>query len=290
MKFADLIARLNHKVKTIPTSSTSTYKKRAYQNVISSIKDNHKMVEVATTPKINKLPITDHMKTKLKWYLSHPDVGLKNKEKETLKTKLKKIKGIGDTLAKKLVDRGVKKESDLKKNLTILPDSVRKHLYYKPQRIAHEDIKKLEPMFKKVSPRLVITGSYRRKAKFSNDIDIVYPALQMGNLLEKIKRVFKTINVIVYANGPDKISFVLVHKPNNVKVDIFRCDPDEKVPMILYSTGSKQNNIVMRATAKRKGYVLNQKGLFKDGKKIPLKTEKDYFKILDLPYLPPDKR
>ena len=47
----------------------------------------------------------------------------------------------------------------------------------------------------------------------------------------------------------------------------------------------------MRSIAKRKGYLLNQNGLFKNGHKVSgLKNEKDYFKILDMDYLEPEAR
>lgn len=75
------------------------------------------------------------------------------------------------------------------------------------------------------------------------------------------------------------------------KIDAFRTNTADKIPMLLYSTGSKEFNVMMRGKAKKLGYLLNQKGLFKDGKIVPdLKTELDYFKILDLEYKEPKMR
>jgi DNA polymerase (family 10) len=59
---------------------------------------------------------------------------------------------------------------------------------------------------------------------------------------------------------------------------------------MLYSTGSKENNIRMRAKAKSQGLLLNQYGLFKKGEKINLKTEKDYYDYLGMKYLEPHER
>jgi DNA polymerase/3'-5' exonuclease PolX len=75
------------------------------------------------------------------------------------------------------------------------------------------------------------------------------------------------------------------------KIDVFRTLPEDEIPMMLYSTGSKEFNVGMRGKAKKLGYLLNQKGLFKDGKKIEnLDTEEDYFNILDMEYKEPKDR
>jgi DNA polymerase/3'-5' exonuclease PolX len=65
--------------------------------------------------------------------------------------------------------------------------------------------------------------------------------------------------------------------------------------MLLYATGSKQFNIRMRGIAKRMGYVLNQYGLYKlpinpNSTPLPVNSEKDFFKILEIPYIPPPNR
>ena len=79
-------------------------------------------------------------------------------------------------------------------------------------------------------------------------------------------------------------------KNTNYKVDIFRTEKKYKNAMLLYATGSKVFNIKMRTIAKKKGYTLNQKGLYKNGKLIPIKSEKGFFKKLDMDYLEPEER
>jgi DNA polymerase/3'-5' exonuclease PolX len=109
-------------------------------------------------------------------------------------------------------------------------------------------------------------------------------------------------NVRVYAHGKDKVSLViLVTKDAKrhiyYKVDVFRSSPKTQYSMLLYSTGSKQFNIRMRGVARKKGYLLNQNGLFKldkNGKSnktpIPVKSEKDFFRILGMKYVLPENR
>ncbi len=85
----------------------------------------------------------------------------------------------------------------------------------------------------------------------------------------------------------------VAHTPTKYiyKLDAFRTTPADEIPMLLYSTGSKEHNISMRASAKKQGMLLNQKGLFLDGKLVPdLNSEKDYFDALGLEYKEPSER
>ena len=67
--------------------------------------------------------------------------------------------------------------------------------------------------------------------------------------------------------------------------------------MLLYAIGSKKSNIKMRSLARRKGYILNQYGLYKlkdyntkNAEPMPVKSERDFFKILKIPYVSPHNR
>jgi len=59
----------------------------------------------------------------------------------------------------------------------------------------------------------------------------------------------------------------------------------------LYLIGSGKFNIWLRSIAKRKGYLLNQYGLFKreNGKRVSSK-EKEIFQILNIKFIPYEKR
>ena len=57
-------------------------------------------------------------------------------------------------------------------------------------------------------------------------------------------------------------------------------------------TGSGELNKRMRQIAKEKGFKLSEYGLFNisDGKKIKISSEEDFFKKLNMKYLPPKLR
>ena len=46
----------------------------------------------------------------------------------------------------------------------------------------------------------------------------------------------------------------------------------------------------MRGIAKKKGYMLNQNGLYKNGKLITINSEKEIYDLLGIPYVKPKDR
>ena len=168
------------------------------------------------------------------------------------------------------------------------------YLSLKPvAQIPHEFIKKFETIIKKLSnksAKLTLVGSYRRKKPFSSDIDIMITS-NKPNIVEEFKKKIQSLfDAHVYSQGNDRISMIIV-ADITFKIDAFRTCPSEEIPMLLYSTGSKEFNIHMRSVAKKRGYTLNQKGLFKNGILVPdLKSEEDYFNFLHIKYLQPENR
>jgi DNA polymerase/3'-5' exonuclease PolX len=76
-----------------------------------------------------------------------------------------------------------------------------------------------------------------------------------------------------------------------------RCiDLESLAPALLYFTGSGEFNKNMRTFALKKGYTLNEYGIYKlnqdktKGAKINVKTEEDVFKLLGMPYIEPNAR
>ena len=152
-----------------------------------------------------------------------------------------------------------------------------------------------------------IAGSYLRKLPRSSDIDLVISKGRYKNssslfnavatCLKNSKNIF--LHEPVMTGGNKYVVFIDVKnnlypsfkKKFTVKMDFFITIPDEYVFTLLYATGSPENNITMRYVAKTKGYTLNQKGLFKNNKKIKnLNTEKQIFEFLNLEYKKPENR
>ena len=211
---------------------------------------------------------------------------------------LTSIMGIGERRAHELIALGVRNISQLKQKKfeRFLPDETKLFLKFKPlDKIPHDDITLVEKKllsYKIPDAELIFVGSYRRKKPFSSDIDIMYISdKSIDYLLSQLNN--HNDLLYPYSKGKDKLSLLLQLKSHVYKLDIFRVKPEDRAPMLLYSTGSKQFNIRMRSLAKRKGYLLNQNGLFEypSMKKVKLlNKEEDYFKILGIKYVNPEDR
>lgn len=285
-------------------------------HVIENAADNNTKV---TKDMINKMELSDYMKQKAISYIEGTNTSKsKSKSKTRSKSKSKakstdttellreltEFMGIGEERAKKLIDAGIKHVNELhkKKFKELLPEETKTFIDLKPQQqIPHEHIKLLEPYIMQASDKnikIIITGSYRRQKPTSSDIDLMIVS-NNENAIDLLHKRLTTIldgKIYPYSKGIDKMSFVvdmsdLTKKSSVYKIDAFRTLPENEISMLLYSTGSKEFNIYMRGKAKKLGYLLNQKGLFKDNELVPnLKTEKDYFDILDMPFKAPKDR
>jgi DNA polymerase/3'-5' exonuclease PolX len=61
-------------------------------------------------------------------------------------------------------------------------------------------------------------------------------------------------------------------------------------PALLYFTGSKEFNLMLRSNAKKMGYKVSEYGIFKNNKNIYVESEEEIFKILGMKYLEPQER
>lgn len=249
-----------------------------------------------TKNKINKLNITNYMKKTLTQMIEGTVLEEKVNPKEKLIYDLTQIKGIGLEKARDLINHGLNKLSQLKqkKFFAMLNTDTQMFLTLKPkEKIPYDHITQIASILNiEKIPNIHIAGSYRRKKPFSSDIDIVY----VGSIKKLMNLISLKFPIHVYAKGIDKASIILdvssLFPDTFYKMDLFSVKKQHEIPMLLYATGSATNNIIMRNKAKAKNLLLNQKGLFdrKTKKRLPLKTEKDYFIALDMDYLPPEKR
>lgn len=218
---------------------------------------------------------------------------------------LENIYGIGPVKAQELISLGlVDIQSSVPVRKQLLAPSVfpklskltQADLKYKPnKKIKREDIKKIEKYLDRViTEKHDVAGSYRRGKPISRDMDLVI--LHAPFTEESAAKLVNRINGIihVFSRGSDKIGAILQYGNKRLKIDIFAAQKDNYVPMLLFATGSAKFNIAMRAIAKRRGMLLNQHGLYRihdDGfEKINIKTEKQFFKYLNISYLEPKNR
>ena len=223
------------------------------------------------------------------------------------------IYGIGPKKAKLLVEKeGITTIEQLRKRAEDLLTNAQKAglKYYEDilKRIPRKEIDKyqtkLQNIFRKVAnpnSTLQIVGSYRRGAKNSGDIDIIISdpdddKTVFSKFLDELIR--SKVLVEVLTRGKTKSMGVskLRGRPAR-RVDFMYTSPEEFPFAILYFTGSKTFNTIMRARALELGYSMNEHGFtrMKNKKKTTkLETifpnEQSIFQFLGMQYVEPEKR
>jgi DNA polymerase (family 10) len=183
----------------------------------------------------------------------------------------------------KLFSFGEKSEENIIRNLETMKTSEERRPLNEVLQIANKIIKELKNKVEKI----VVAGSIRRKKAMVRDIDILAISKNpepVMNYFTKMKNVDR-----ILGKGKTKSTVIL---DNGIQADL-RIVPEKSFGAALqYFTGSKDYNIKLREIAIKKGYKLNEYGLFerKTGKMVAGETEKEIFKILGVKYIEPEKR
>ena len=243
---------------------------------------------------------------------------------------LVKIPEIGPSTAKKLYDSGIDSIAALNvaynKDRSIINSKQAIGLVYYSdleKRIPRSEMDDWNKFFAvilnltinkmKIKPsgvKMELVGSYRRKAESSGDIDVLLTSTDVAEgkklMTNFIKELLKTDNFdssLVFSSGTTKFMGLGKLEEYFRHVDIFYYSKKEYPFALLFSTGSGQFNVEMRADAIKKGYSLSEKMLMYRngqsvtseeymsdiGKEYPL-TEKDIFDFLGLRYIEPKDR
>lgn len=140
-----------------------------------------------------------------------------------------------------------------------------------------------------------IAGSLRRAKETIGDIDILIGAEEthITDLFDAF--VEHDLVVEVLGRGDTKSS---IRTREGRQVDLRIVKPEQFPAALMYFTGSKEHNVVLRQRARERGLSLNEYGLFElddNGdtdfdKPIDYSSEKDIYSNLDLNWVPPELR
>ncbi|MFN2555944.1 MAG: DNA polymerase/3'-5' exonuclease PolX [Nitriliruptorales bacterium] len=134
--------------------------------------------------------------------------------------------------------------------------------------------------------RAAYAGSLRRFRETIADIDVVAAATQPAAVTEAFTRMPMFRDVA--ARGDKKVS-VLTAK--GLQVDLRVVAPHQWGAALLYFTGSQAHNIRVRERAVRRGWTLNEYGLFdEDARLIASTTESEVYAALGMAWVPPGLR
>ncbi len=223
--------------------------------------------------------------------------------------KLLAIPGLGPkTVALLWKQAGVESEDDLRRKLTgdelaSLPgmgkkklENLRKNLAFAQRAAARVGIGTAMPQAKwfvqqldrlKQVKQAAYAGSLRRGRETIGDIDLLVAAeakhsISISNAFVKLEPVAE-----VQAKGTTKTS---IRTTDGLQVDLRIVGPDQFGAALMYFTGSKQHNVVLRERAIRQGMKLNEYGLFQNDKSVAGKTEQQVYDALGLSWVPPELR
>ena len=190
-----------------------------------------------------------------------------------------KLKGFGEKTQRNILDGIERRRSYASRHL--ISDALELSEPLLEALRSHPDVLRCSP-----------AGSLRRHREVIGDIDILASSKNPANVLDFFVKQPGILNVI--AKGETKASILL---QGGIQSDL-RVVSDAEFPFaLMYFTGGKEHNIVMRQRAIERGLRLNEYGLFhsktetRDPKLLEAcKTEEEIFGKLGLAYIPPEMR
>jgi DNA polymerase beta len=308
-KFIDLMEKLAE----IMLKQGEPFRARAYQKAQETIMAFPH--DIKSPDDLKGLPgIGDTIMEKLKEYVNTGTLRILEREKNNPVNILTDVYGIGPKKAKELVEKqGIKSIEDLRKNKQLLNDIQIVGLdNYEDvlKRIPRSEIDEFDKYFKGAfviassadsNADYEIVGSYRRGAENSGDIDVIITS-DKPEVFKKFidKLISDKIITHVLSRGPTKC-LVIAKLPGEDsiarRVDFLYSNKEEYPFSVLYFTGSKIFNTVMRHQALTMGYTMNEHGMYKmegkkKGEKVDhlFKNEKDIFDFLNMDYKEPKER
>ena len=304
IKLAQIMAKLSD----IMQRTGEPMRARAYNKAEEAILTMDTEIKTADDVK-GKPGIGETILQKIKEYIETGKVELIEREENNPEMILTNVYGIGPQKAKELIKSNITNIDELREQQDKVLNEVQKKglKYYEDilKRIPRKEIddyhKVFDKSFKKIADKdahFEIVGSYRRGLSSSGDIDVIitscYPMI-----FEKMLNILIEEKIIVEVLSRGKHKCLVISKIPNTdtfrRVDFLYATPTEYPFSILYFTGSKGFNTVMRSHALKQGYSLNEHGfsyIDKKGELVPtiFPDEKSIFDFLHIQYKTPAER
>lgn len=289
------------------------FKPRAYRRAAQTVESlSEDIAEIAKKQKLEDLPgIGESIAEKINEYIKTGKIKYYEELKKKIPVRIKEligVEGIGPKTVKllytKLKIKSLKELVQAAKegkihNIKNLGEKTEKHIIERSKVIGKrymlgivmpeaESIKKLLLNRKEVL-KVEIGGSLRRQKETIGDIDLLAISKKPSETRDffvKIKSAGVEVKEVL-AKGITKSAIIL---KNGIQVDLRIIEDKSWGSALLYFTGNKSHNIKMREICIKRGYKLNEYGLFDKQKMIAGKTEKEVFNKIGMQYIPPEIR
>jgi DNA polymerase (family 10) len=196
--------------------------------------------------------------------------------------KLRDLEGFGEKSEQNILKAtAAAKRSSGRFKLDDVDESAQKLMAY---------ISRMDKIVESVTP----AGSLRRGKETIGDLDLLVTMRPGRDKQKDVDEVAE--HILKYpgidqtlAHGENKVSVIL---GNGLQVDVRLLEKECFGAALLYFTGSKEHNVVLRGRARDMGWTLNEYALttLKGGRFVAGKTEKDIYDKLRLDYVEPELR
>ena len=318
--FIDLLGELAD----LMQAQGEVFRAKAYQKAQEAIMTYEG--DITNIDQLKKLRgIGETILSKLNEYIETGMISALEKQRKNPINILTKVYGIGPKKANELIEKKIttiealRQHEDNEKE-KLLNDIQTVGLKYHEdinEKIPREEVDEYKQRFNKSfneiafeGSRFEIVGSYRREKQMSGDIDVIITNDKNNKNDTSLFKKFvdellkKEIIIEILSRGMSKC-LVIAKLPGKRarRVDFLYTSCEEYPFAILYFTGSKAFNTVMRQRALNQGYTLNEHGfceMIKDAKnskgvkgekvKQEFYIEKDIFTFLGMEYKEPKDR
>jgi len=252
------------------------FRARAYQKAQETIMKYS--TNITSPSQLKGLPnIGSSIMDKLNEYVEKGTLQDLEKEKNNPVNILCEIYGVGPKKSQELVLAGVKSINELRERQNELLNDIQKVglKYYEQiqQRIPRSEIEKFKKIFTDIfitdtnkEATFEIVGSYRRGQQTSGDIDVIITGKTSVVYKKFVNDLLKTGIILEVLSCGESKTLVIAKLPGkNIarRIDFLYAPPNEFAFAILYFTGSKIFNTLMRQYSLDKGYTFNEHGIYK---------------------------
>ena len=289
------------------------FRVRAYRNAAATVENLPQNLEemVKKGDDLTSLPaIGNDLAQKINDIVNHKEIDLLKRleEKNPIDfEELNRIQGLGPRRIKKLYEiLNVQNIDDLYhaaeeqkiRNLPGFSKKIEEHIL--------EEIKKIKEKYNRMKistaeqnalpiveylrenrsiQDIEIAGSYRRRKETIGDLDILVTCEDSISVMTHFVNYFDIDEVL--SKGDTRSSIIL---KSGIQVDLRVLPQKSYGAAMLYFTGSKAHNIVIRKLAKQKDWKVNEYGLFSNDDFLAGETEEGIYNKLGLPYIEPELR
>jgi DNA polymerase (family X) len=130
-----------------------------------------------------------------------------------------------------------------------------------------------------------IAGSFRRRRETVGDLDILVTATDRESVFDAFSKM-PEVGEIRLRGGTKETVILKI----GLQVDLRIVAPEEFGAALLYFTGSKDHNVMLRSLARDRGLKINEYGIFRGDDRVGGRTELEVYQALALHWIPPELR